>query len=237
MTDPDTILLEAEDAMEKAESYLKHEFRGIRTGRASTALVDYIKVDYYGSTTDLKSMASISIPEATQILIKPFDAGCVEDVRKAIETSGLNLNPMVEGKQIRLNIPPLSRERRQQLVGHCKKLGEEFTKEYSRFFNCSVVRFAAVYSDWCEYAPLYKFLETWLEKTINSKILGGKGESAITYIHIFDLPKLLCKIIRKKSSDGRTISTEYSEGCTREHLKSERETKKQKEDVDVEIED
>lgn len=125
MTDPDTILLESEDAMEKAESYLKHEFHGIRTGRASTALVDYIKVDYYGSTTDLKSMASISIPEATQILIKPFDAGCVEDVRKAIETSGLNLNPMVEGKQIRLNIPPLSRERRQQLVGHCKKLGEE----------------------------------------------------------------------------------------------------------------
>jgi nucleoside-diphosphate-sugar epimerase len=78
-----------------------------------------------------------------------------------------------------------------------KKLGEEFTKEYSRFFNCSVVRFAAVYSDWCEYAPLYKFLETWLGKTINSKILGGKGESAITYIHIFDLTKLLCKIIRK----------------------------------------
>ena len=78
-----------------------------------------------------------------------------------------------------------------------KKLGEEFTKEYSRFFNCSVVRFAAVYSDWCEYAPLYKFLEAWLGKKISSRVLGGKGESAITYIHIFDLTKLLCKIIHK----------------------------------------
>lgn len=125
MTDPDTILLESEEAMEKAESYLKQELRGIRTGRASTALVDYIKVDYYGSTTDLKSLAGISIPEATQILIKPFDANSIEDIRKAIESSGLSLNPMVEGKQIRLSIPPLSRERRQQLVSHCKKLGEE----------------------------------------------------------------------------------------------------------------
>lgn len=125
MTDPDTILLEAEESMEKGVEYLKQELRGIRSGRASTALVEYLKVNYYGSATDLKSIASISVPEPTQLLIKPFDAGAMEDIRKAIEQSDLGLNPMGEGKQIRLNIPPLSGERRQQLVGRCKKMGEE----------------------------------------------------------------------------------------------------------------
>ncbi len=125
MTDPDTILLEAEETMTKAVDYLKHELRGIRTGRASPALVEYLKVDYYGSPTDLKALASISTPEPTQILIKPFDTGAVGDIKRAIETSGLGMNPIVESKQIRLNVPPLSRDRRQQLVGHCKKMGEE----------------------------------------------------------------------------------------------------------------
>ena len=125
MTDPDTILLEAEEAMDKAVDYLKQELRGIRTGRASTALVEYLKVDYYGSATDLKSIASITVPEPTQLLIKPFDAGAMEEIRKAIEQSDLGLNPMSEGKQIRLNVPALSGERRQQLVGRCKKMGEE----------------------------------------------------------------------------------------------------------------
>ncbi|MCA9278703.1 MAG: ribosome recycling factor [Phycisphaeraceae bacterium] len=124
-TDPDTILLEAEEAMAKAIDYLDHEMRGMRTGRASPALVEYIKVEYYGSPTDLKQIAAVSVPEATQLLIKPFDATSVSDIRKALEASDLGLNPQVEGKQIRLNIPPLSRERRQQLVGHVKKMGEE----------------------------------------------------------------------------------------------------------------
>src|SRR5262245_22151554 len=124
-TDPDTILLEAEDAMTKAVEHLKHEFRGIRTGRASPALVEYLKVDYYGSMTDLKSLAAISVPEPTQLLIKPFDAGSIQGIKTAIETSGLGLNPMVEAKQIRLNIPALSAERRTQLAARVKKLGEE----------------------------------------------------------------------------------------------------------------
>lgn len=124
-TDPDMILLEAEDAMTKALDYLKHEFKGLRTGRASPALVEFLKVDCYGAPTDMRSIAAISIPEPTQILIKPFDAGLVGEIKKAIETSGLGLNPMPEGKQVRLNIPPLSGERRQQLVARCKKLGEE----------------------------------------------------------------------------------------------------------------
>jgi len=125
MSDPDTILLEAEDAMTKAVEYLSKELRGVRTGRASPALVEFIKVDYYGASTDLKSLASINVPEPTQLLIKPFDAGSIPEIKKAIETSGLGLNPNVDGKQIRLNIPALSGERRKQLVAHCKKLGEE----------------------------------------------------------------------------------------------------------------
>lgn len=125
MSDPDTILLEAEEAMQKALDYLKHELRGLRTGRASTALVEYLKVECYGATTDLKSVAAISVPEPTQILIKPFDPGTLNDIRKGIEASGLGLNPMSDGKQLRLNIPPLSGERRQQLVARCKKLAEE----------------------------------------------------------------------------------------------------------------
>jgi len=124
-TDPDTILLEAEESMSKAMEYLKGEMRGIRTGRASTALVDYIKVDYYGSPTDLKALAAISIPEPTQILIKPFDATSLAAIRTAIETSDLGLNPNVEDKSIRINVPSLSQDRRKQLVSHAKKHGEE----------------------------------------------------------------------------------------------------------------
>ncbi|MEX2219088.1 MAG: ribosome recycling factor [Phycisphaerales bacterium] len=125
MNDPDTILLTTEEAMEKGLEYLKHEMRGIRTGRASPAMVEYVKVDYYGASTDLKSLAAISVPEPTQLLIKPFDAGSVQDIKKAIEAAGLGLNPMPEGKQLRINVPALSGDRRQQLVSRVKKLGEE----------------------------------------------------------------------------------------------------------------
>ncbi len=122
---PDEILLEAEDSMQKAIEYLTHELQGVRTGRASTALLEYVKVDYYGSMTDLKSLAAVSVPEPTQLLIKPFDAGAVGEIKKAIENSGLGLNPMVDGKAIRVNVPALSGDRRKQLVAHVKKVGEE----------------------------------------------------------------------------------------------------------------
>lgn len=123
--DPNSIKRDAETSMAKALDYLKNELKGIRTGRASPALVEYVKVDYYGSQTDLKSLAIISVPEATQILIQPFDPQSVGEIKKAIEASDLGLNPRVDGKAIRLSIPPLSGERRQQLVGHAKKMGEE----------------------------------------------------------------------------------------------------------------
>ncbi|MFI4870889.1 MAG: ribosome recycling factor [Phycisphaerales bacterium JB058] len=125
MNDPDSILLNAEELMTKAIDYLDHEFQGLRGGRASTALVEYIKVDYYGAPTDLKSLAGISTPEATQILIKPFDAGALKEITKAIEASDLGLTPHVDGKQIRLNIPPLSTDRRKQLVAKAKKMAED----------------------------------------------------------------------------------------------------------------
>ncbi len=123
--DLDEILLTAEESMDKAVDYLKGELRGVRTGRASTGLVEYVKVDYYGSPTDLRQLAIISVPEPTQLLIKPFDASSLQAIIKGIEKSGLGLNPVAEGKQIRLVLPALSGERRQQLVGSVKQMGEQ----------------------------------------------------------------------------------------------------------------
>ena len=123
--DLDTILLETEDRMQKSADYLQRELRGIRTGRASTALLEYIKVDYYGSHTDLRELAAISVSEATQLVVKPFDPGAKHDIVRAIETSGLGLNPMVEGQIIRINVPSPSADRRKQLVSQVKKLAEE----------------------------------------------------------------------------------------------------------------
>jgi ribosome recycling factor len=122
---PDSILTDAEQHMVKSTDYLQRELRGLRTGRASTALVEYVKVDYYGSSQDLKNLAAISVPEATQILIQPFDPSSVGEIKKAIETADMGLTPQVDGKVIRVNIPPLSKERRQQLATQAKKMGEE----------------------------------------------------------------------------------------------------------------
>ncbi|MCC5822674.1 MAG: ribosome recycling factor [Phycisphaerales bacterium] len=124
-TDPDTILLEAEDAMQRAVDYLNSELRGLRAGRASTAMVEYVKVDCYGSQSDLKSMAAISVPEPTQILIKPFDPSTLSAIKQGIEQAQLGVNPMVEDKAIRIMLPMMSAERREQLVAQAKKAGEE----------------------------------------------------------------------------------------------------------------
>jgi ribosome recycling factor len=124
-TTPDAILNEAEASMTKAIGYLTSELRGIRTGRASTALVEFVKVDYYGSPTDLNQLAAISTPEPNQLLIKPFDAGSVNAIKQGIENAGLGLNPQVEAKMIRITIPALDADRRKQLVSQAKKHGEE----------------------------------------------------------------------------------------------------------------
>ncbi len=120
----DDILFDCEENMEKAAEHLRQELRGIRTGRASPALVEHIKVDYYGSPTDLRSIAAISIPEATQILIKPFSPQDIKAIERAISESNIGLTPHGDGKQLRLTLPPLSQERRLQLAGQCKQMAE-----------------------------------------------------------------------------------------------------------------
>src|SRR5438270_6564002 len=104
----DDILFDCEEAMEKTIEHLRHELRGVRTGRASPALVENIKVDYYGTPTDIRNIAAISIPEATQILIKPFNAGDLKAIEKAINDSKIGLTPHGDGKQSPLILPPLS---------------------------------------------------------------------------------------------------------------------------------
>jgi len=123
--DLDEAQLTAELSMQKAVEYLQHELRGVRTGRASTSLVEYVKVDYYGSATDLRQLALITVPESSQILIKPFDTASLQACIKAIQTAGLGLNPVAEGKQIRVSIPALTGERRQQLATSIKHMGEQ----------------------------------------------------------------------------------------------------------------
>lgn len=120
----DEILFEAEEHMEKALEHLKHEMRGLRTGRATTALVEYIKVDYYGTPTDLRALASLTTPDASSILIKPFDPGSLKDIVRALEEANLGINPQSDGKQIRMVLPALSGERRQQLAGKVKEASE-----------------------------------------------------------------------------------------------------------------
>src|ERR1700690_924579 len=104
----DDILLEAEMHMEKAADPAQHDLRGTRPGRTTPALVEHLKVDYYGSPTDLRSIASISVPEATQLLIKPFSPGDLKAIEKAISDSKIGLTPHSDGKQLRLMLPPLS---------------------------------------------------------------------------------------------------------------------------------
>lgn len=121
----DDILLSAEDRMDKAITHLKSTLAGIRTGRANPGLVDSLRVDCYGSAMPIKQLASIGAPEPTQIVIRPYDAGTIKDIEKAIIASGLGFNPQNDGRLIRINIPPLSAETRRKLVARVKELSEE----------------------------------------------------------------------------------------------------------------
>ena len=93
----DDALLETEEKMDLAIEYLRKEFRGIRTGRASAGLVEHVKVDYYGSPTDLRQLATISTPDATMLIIKPFDPASLKDIEKAIYASDVGITPMTDG--------------------------------------------------------------------------------------------------------------------------------------------
>jgi len=121
----DQIVRDCRAKMDKSVEHYEKELRGLRTGRATTALIDYVKVDYYGSPSDLKSLAAISVTESTQLLVKPFDPSIRTEIIKAIERADLGLNPQPEGNQIRINVPAPSRERRLQLVAQVKKTAED----------------------------------------------------------------------------------------------------------------
>ena len=118
------IFKSTEEDMKKAVQYFKNEIAGLRTGRASTALVEEIKVDYYGSKVPIKQLASISVPEANQIVLQVWDKGAVELVEKAI-IENLNLTPQKQGNVLRLTLPPLTEERRRELVRMLHRMAEE----------------------------------------------------------------------------------------------------------------
>src|ERR1700677_581985 len=121
----DDILLEAEEKMIKSTEVIQGEYSGIRTGKAPPDLVTNIMVESYGTHMRLKELAAVTTPDSRLILIQPWDAGTVDAVRKALEESKLGITPMVDGKLIRLPIPPLSEERRQDLVKAVRKIAEE----------------------------------------------------------------------------------------------------------------
>src|SRR6266487_1984582 len=119
------ILFETEERMEKAINVFRDELRGLRTGRATPALVDNMKVEYYGSPTPLKQLAQISTPDPQQIVIRPFDPSCLKDIEKAIRSSDLGMSPNNDGKMIRLTVPPMSGEQRQKMATRIKKSAED----------------------------------------------------------------------------------------------------------------
>ncbi len=121
----DELIFDAEERMEKALIALDKDFTKLRTGRASTSLVDDIKVDYYGTMTPIKGLASVSVPDSKTVAIQPWDKGAYALIEKAIQKSDLGLNPMNDGKIIRIVIPALTEERRKELSKLAKKYGEE----------------------------------------------------------------------------------------------------------------
>ena len=123
--DPDEIMMNTEEGMEKAVEYMAHEFASVRTGKASPALVEGIDVDAYGSVMKLKQLALISSPEPRLLVISPFDVSTVQAIEKAIKESNIGIQPSVDGKIIRLPIPALSEERRRDLVKTLKHIAEE----------------------------------------------------------------------------------------------------------------
>jgi ribosome recycling factor len=115
----------ADDKMHKAHEVLKKEFAAIRTGRASLGILDAIMVDYYGTPTPLNQVANLAVPDPKTITIQPWEARMLGEIEKAIQKSDIGLNPGNDGKVIRLSIPPLTEERRHQIVKHAKKLAED----------------------------------------------------------------------------------------------------------------
>jgi len=116
---------ECKAKMDKAVDHMKHEFRSVRTGRANAAVVENVQVNYYGATTPLNQLASLSVVNGTTIVIKPFDVSCVKDIDKAIMAANLGLTPQNDGKVLMIKVPPLSGDRRKELVVAVKAISEQ----------------------------------------------------------------------------------------------------------------
>lgn len=121
----DDILLEAEEKMIKTEEFVQHEFSGVRTGKASPGLVENVLVEVYGSQMRIRELAGITTPEPRMLLVQPWDISTLHPIEKAIQKSNLGLNPTVDKKFIRIFLPELSQERRQEFVKIVKKLAED----------------------------------------------------------------------------------------------------------------
>lgn len=119
------VLAELKQANERAKDALKRDLAKLRTGRAHAGMLDSLRVEYYGSVTPIGQMATVSVPEPRMIAVKPWDKSQVQAIEKAIRESDLGLNPRVDGEVIRIPIPPLSEERRKELVKVARKHGEE----------------------------------------------------------------------------------------------------------------
>jgi ribosome recycling factor len=125
VTDVQDVLKEGETRMQAAIEALTREFAGVRTGRASTGLLEGIRVDYYGTPTPVAQVSAISVPDPKTLLIQPWDASLISAIEKAIMKSDLGLTPTSDGKAIRLSLPPLTEERRKQLAKVVGKLAED----------------------------------------------------------------------------------------------------------------
>jgi len=121
----DEVLTELQDASGKAQEALKRELARLRTGRAHAGMLDSLRIDYYGQSTPIAQMATVSVPEPRLLALKPWDKGQVKAIEKAIMESDLGLNPQVDGELIRIPVPALSEERRKDLVKLARKHGEE----------------------------------------------------------------------------------------------------------------
>jgi ribosome recycling factor len=122
----DEVLATCKEEMEKTIGAFKRELSHVRTGRANTALLDGIHVEYYGAKTPLNQVATLSAPEPTLLVIQPFDKSTAAAIEKAIKASDLGFNPQNDGKLIRVPVPPLTEERRRDLVKHTRKLAEDY---------------------------------------------------------------------------------------------------------------
>lgn len=125
MAGGDAIVQEGDEKMKKTFAVLQNDLGGIRTGRASPGLVEHIRVDYYGQHMPLKQLAAIGVPDSKTIEIRPWDKNAIQPIEKAFATSDLKLAPQRQGEVIRLNIPPLTQDRRLELVKIAKKTAEE----------------------------------------------------------------------------------------------------------------